>query len=211
VTRPTHMIVLVTAFLALATASAEAGSIGVLDKGLKFGLNSADMRGAGAEPGLTPQTGFVAGAFLTLGTTGGFSVQPEILYTQKGAQFESGANPYEYQFTYVEVPVLMKLTIVGRSAAFRPSVYAGPSVGFKVGARIETYLDPSQEESTERNLPLAREIDAGFVAGVGADLILGPGRALLDIRYGESLVSALTTGDEVRHSVVSVLVGYSLD
>jgi hypothetical protein len=210
-TRSIRTIALATAFLVLAAAAPEAASGGVVGKGLKFGLNSADMTGDGAVPGLTSRTGFVAGAFLTLGLSSCISVQPEILYTQKGAEFDSGAHPYEYQFSYVEIPLLWKLTIANRGTAFRPNVYAGPFVGFKTGAKLETYLDPGQEESVAENLTSARNIDAGYTVGVGADLILGPGRALVDIRYGRSLVSAVTTGADATHSVISACLGYSFD
>jgi hypothetical protein len=210
-TRFNKTILLATALLTLAAASAEAVSGRIEDKGLKLGLNSADMKGAQVEPGLTPQTGFAAGAFLTLRLTGILSVQPEIIYTQKGAELESGPNPYEYHYSYVEVPVLWKLTIAGQGASFRPNIYAGPFVGFKVSAKIDTYLDPRQEESVEENLPSARGIDAGYIVGVGADMIMGPGRVLLEIRYGRSLLSAVTTGAEVMHSVVSIFLGYSFD
>lgn len=210
-TRSTKTILLATALLTLAAASAEAASGLIAGQGLKFGLSIADMKGAGVEPGLIPQAGIAAGAFLTLPLTGAFSVQPEILFTQKGAEFESGANPYEYHYSYIEVPVLCRLTIAGQGAAFRPNVYAGPFVAFKVGAKLETYLDPGQEESREENLPSARWIDAGYVVGVGADMILGPGRILLDIRYGRSLLSAVTTGAEVMHSLIYIFVGYSFD
>jgi hypothetical protein len=204
-------IVLAMAVVTLAAASASADSGGVAGKGLKFGVNSADLTGAGVEPGLGPQVGFTAGAFVTLGLTDRFFVQPEILYTEKGAESESRPNPYEYRFAYIEVPVMFKVTLASRGAAFRPYIYAGPFVGAKVSARVETYLDRRQEEANEANLPSVRGIDAGFAVGVGADLKAGPGRVLVDLRYGKSLVNALTTADKVRHRVFSISLGYSFD
>jgi hypothetical protein len=210
-TRSSRTTAFAIALFALAAASADAASDRALGKGLKLGLNSASMKGADADPGLTSRTGFAAGAFVTLGLTDRFAVQPEIIYTQKGAEYDSGPRPYEYQLSYVEVPLLCKLTLAGRGAAFRPNLYVGPFVGFKVSAKTETYLDSEQEESVGENFPCARRIDAGYAVGVGADLILGPGRALLDLRYGRSLVSAVTTGAEKEHSVVSAFLGYSFD
>jgi hypothetical protein len=210
-TRLNKTMVLATAFFALIAASVDATASGIVGKGLKVGLNSATMSGTGADPGLTPQTGVVAGAFVTLGLTERLSVQSEVLYTEKGAECESGARPYEYRFSYIEVPVLWKLTIADRGATFRPNVYAGGFVGFKTGAQIETYRDRDQEEADEATFPSARGIDAGYAVGVGADLSLGPGRALVDVRYGRSLVSAVTTGANVTHRVVSVFLGYAFD
>jgi hypothetical protein len=204
-------IVLATALLTLAAASTEATPGRVAGKGMKFGLARTDMTGAGVEPGLTSQTGLTAGAFLTLQLTDILSFQPEILFAQKGAEFEGGARPYEYQFSYIEVPALWKLTIGGRGAPFRPNLYAGPFVAFKTGAQIETYFDPGQEESVEESFPSARRIDAGYAMGAGADQIMGPGRVLLDIRYGRSLVNAITTSGEVRHGAISFFLGYSFD
>jgi len=208
-TRSTKTTLLMTALLTLAAALAEAASGPITGKGLKFGLAVADMKGAGVESGLVPQAGITAGAFLTLSLTDFFYAQPEILFTQKGAEFEGGANPYEYHYSYIEIPVLFKLGLAGPDSAFSPNVYAGPFLGFKAGAILETYLDPGQEESKEEKIPSVRGIDAGYVVGVGADMILGPGRILLDVRYGRSLLSAVTTGTEVKHSIIAVFLGYS--
>ena len=207
-TRSTTSVVFAAVFLALAAVD-EAASGEIAGKGLKTGLNSSSMAGAGAEPGLTSQNGGAAGVFVTLGLTDHVAVQPEILYTQKGAELEAGTNPFEYRCSYVEVPLLWKLTFAGRDAAFRPHLYAGPFAGVKVGAQLETYRDRGQEESDEVNLPSARGIDAGVAAGVEADLSVGPGRILIDVRYEQSLVNAMTTGTKVRHRVVSVLLGYA--
>ena len=166
-TRSTTSVVFAAVFLALAAVD-EAASGEIAGKGLKTGLNSSSMAGAGAEPGLTSQNGGAAGVFVTLGLTDHVAVQPEILYTQKGAELEAGTNPFEYRFSYVEVPLLWKLTFAGRDAAFRPHLYAGPFAGVKVGAQLETYRDRGQEESDEVNLPSARGIDAGVAAGVEA-------------------------------------------
>jgi hypothetical protein len=195
--------------LAMASAQAVFGSLA--GKGLKLGLTRAAMTGPGADPGLLPQTGLTAGGFVTLGLTRNLSIQPEVLYTSKGAETESGVMPYEYQFAYVEIPVLCRLAFADQGAAFRPGIYAGPFVGIKVDARKETYRDRDQEESDEENLLSARQIDAGYTVGVGADQILGPGRVLLDVRYAGSLLSAFTSGAKVRHSVTSVFFGYSFD
>jgi hypothetical protein len=208
--RFTSATVVAVALLAL-TAVANAAPDGTVSKGLKISLNSADMMGAGVPSGLTPQTGFAAGAYLDWRLAGRASIQPEILYTQKGGEVESGTNPYEYHFDYVEIPVLLKLTMAGPGAAFRPHIYAGPFVGFKIDARIETYSGRDQEESAEQTLSSARGIDAGFAVGVGTDLAIGPGRVVLDLRYGKSLVSAMTTGPKFTHSVFSASLGYSFD
>jgi hypothetical protein len=208
-TRSAKTTLLLTALLTLAAASVEAASGQITSKGLKFGLAISDMKGSGVEPGLVPQAGITAGAFLTLSLTDFFSAQPEILFTQKGAEFEGGMNPYEYHYSYLEIPVLFKLGLAGPDSAFRPNIFAGPFVGFNVGAILETYLDPGQEESKEEKIPSVRGIDAGYVVGVGADMILGPGRILLDVRYGRSLLSAVTTGAEAKHSLIAVFLGYS--
>jgi hypothetical protein len=174
-------------------------------------MTISGMNGAGAETGLTSQVGFSGGGFLILNLAGAFSIQPEILFTQKGAEFESGANYYEYHYSYVEVPILLKLTLANKNAAIRPSIYAGPFASFKAGAKLETYLDPDQEESKKENLPSVRSIDAGFVVGAGADLRLGPGKILLDLRYGLSLLNAVTTSAGVKHSVIYAFLGFSFN
>jgi hypothetical protein len=210
-TRTAKTIVLAALILILAAVSSEATFGQIAGKGLKFGMTISNLNGAGAETGLTSQVGFSAGGFLILNLAGVFSIQPEILFTQKGAEFESGANYYEYHYSYVEVPILLKLTLANENAAIRPSIYAGPFVGFKASAKLETYLDPDQEESKEENLHSVRSIDAGFVVGAGADFRIGPGSILLDLRYGMSLLSAATTGAKITHSVIYAFLGYSFN
>jgi hypothetical protein len=202
---------IVFATLILAAISSEAAFGPIAGKGLKFGMTISRLNGAGAETGLTSQVGFSGGGFLVLNLAGAVSVQPEILFTQKGAEFESGVNYYEYHYSYVEVPILLKLTLAKENAAIRPSIYVGPFVSFKASAKLETYIDPDQEESKKETLPSIRNIDAGFVVGAGADLHLGPGNILLDLRYGLSLLSAVTTGPSVKHSVIYVFLGYSFN
>jgi hypothetical protein len=205
------VIIFAVLILAMAAASSEAASGLVAGKGLKFGMTISALNGAGAETGLTSQVGFCGGGFLILNLAGAFSVQPEVLFTQKGAEFDSGSNYYEYHYSYIEIPLLLKLTLAGKEAMFRPSIYAGPFVGFKTSAKLETYLDPDQEESKQESLPSIRSVDAGIVVGAGADLHLGPGNILLDLRYGLSLLSAVTTGPDVKHSVIYVFIGYSFN
>jgi hypothetical protein len=209
--RTAKTIVLAALIMVLAAISPEAAFGQVAGKGLKFGISISNLNGAGAETGLTSQVGFSGGGFLVLNLAGAISVQPEILFTQKGAEFESGANYYEYHYSYIEVPILLKLTLANENAAIRPSIYAGPFVSIKASAKRETYLDPDQEESSKENLPSVRSIDAGFVVGAGADLRLGPGHILLDLRYGISLLNAVTTGAKITHSVIYVFLGYSFN
>jgi hypothetical protein len=204
-------VALAAALMVLLAASVEAAPGLIAGKGLKFGLTISDMSGAGVEPGLTPQTGFAGGAFLTLALMDVFSVQPEILFITKGAEFESGSVYYEYHYSYIEVPVLLKLNIAGPKAAFRPNFYVGPFVGFNIGAKLETYLGPGQEESQVDNLPSIRGTVAGYILGLGADVTLGPGKIILDFRYGRNLLSAVTTSSSVIHSVFCVFLGYSFN
>jgi hypothetical protein len=210
-TRTAKMIVLAALILLIAAISPEAVFGKVAGKGLKFGMTISGLNGAGAETGLTSQVGFSGGGFLILNLAGAISIQPEILFTQKGAEFESGSDYYEYHYSYIEIPILFKLTLASEGAAIRPSIYAGPFVGFKTSAKLETYLDPDQEESKEETLPSIRSIDAGFVVGAGADLRLGPGNILLDLRYGMSLLSAVTAGAKITHNVIYVFLGYSFN
>src|ERR1700743_975230 len=76
----------------------------------KGGLNLTNLySGNASTDNLKP--GFDAGVFAKLPITKGFSIQPELLYSLKGAKdtynnFVQGSGEYRFNLGYMELPVL---------------------------------------------------------------------------------------------------------
>jgi len=112
------------------------------------------------------RTGLVAGAFATWPLGSRLAIQPEGLFTQKGAKLDEAGIDATIKIDYLEVPVLVKYAITGGDRAWH--VFGGPSVAFKLrssssatfgGSTVETDNDESIED-----------VDYGVVMGVGLDV-----------------------------------------
>lgn len=94
----------------------------------------------GLRNGKTSLLGFTGGLGFNFSVTDDnfFSIQPEILYVQKGfSAAATGIINYngDYRLNYVEVPLLFKINFGGE--AVKLYVNAGPSVGYLLNGRIK--------------------------------------------------------------------------
>jgi len=121
----TRLLLLAALVAAAPTAFAQATF------GLKAGLNVAtiipdndeDLADRGAK------LGFTGGVFAEVPVASGFSLQPEVLYTQKGV---SRDEPNEsIGVDYLEIPVLAKVALPV-SEFLDLDVYAGPALAVKL-------------------------------------------------------------------------------
>lgn len=97
--------------------------------GIKGGLNEAVLTGRVGEDA-TYKTYFHAGVFYEQKLIGPLSIQPELLYSLQGSQLKGATTVTNYttQLNYIQVPVLLKVTI--------GPVYVegGPQFGYLVAA-----------------------------------------------------------------------------
>ena len=118
--------------------------------GIRAGVNFQTINGknsAGVKLENNIRTGFHAGlnAEVPLGT--GFYVQPGVLYSQKGAEFN---NNDELQLSYVEVPVnLVYKPILGTG---RMLLGFGPYVGFGIDGKYKTANGAETEVAFENEI-----------------------------------------------------------
>src|SRR5512147_2420987 len=102
--------------------------------GVKGGLNVANFTGDDVFNNSSNQ-GAIAGVFARYGLGADWSFQPEALYSMRGAKFAVDDIQAEQQTNYIEIPLLMRFAW-GHDAMFRPSLFAGPSVGFLIHNKI---------------------------------------------------------------------------
>ena len=185
--------------------------------GVKIGLNSAKLHGDDVEDfedmlgaGFDSKLGFCFGGFVTFSLHEMFAIQPEVLYTMKGAKMEEsvmGETLYVWvNLNYLEIPVLAKLQIPTQGN-IKPSIFVGPALGIKVSAKAKAeYAGETEEEDIED----MKSTDLGLVIGGGVDFGLGKGMITVDLRYTLGLATISEWEDEdVKNGVFSLMIGYS--
>jgi hypothetical protein len=160
--------------------------------GLKGGANIANVNGdfADALADWKSSVGFCGGIFLELNFGQVLTIQPEALYTMKGADSGTG----KLKFDYLEFPVLLKLRIP--TGSFHPFVFAGPAFGFNLKAVLE-------------GIEIEDMPKADYSAVLGGGLQLG--RSIhIDVRYTMGLqkleIPDLETID-LKNGVLSATIG----
>ena len=169
-----------------------------IDIGIKGGLNFADLRPAPTYLGEGPRTGFAAGVYLDINIIELVSIQPEVLFSTKGYSAEHHFTQFGYPNdskqtfinSYIELPILVKYAVP--LPIFSPCLYAGPDVGFLVGAILKTHLSgtapvdpffttfaPYSFSSEDNLLYHTMRIDYGLAVGGSVHFFV----ARIDARY----------------------------
>jgi len=166
--------------LVAAPAAAQPVSIG-----LKGGVSQGTLLGDDVDDA-SSRAGFSGGVYAKVDVNPTFSIQPEVNFTAKGADETNAVTGNgEYELQYLDIPVLLKLN-APLDGVFRPSLYAGPQLGFNLNG------DFNGEEINDDNLQTAEF--SGVVGGeIGLDLSrfnAGPlSRIVLDGRYAFGLTN----------------------
>jgi hypothetical protein len=145
--------------------------------GLKAGPSYTKFRGVDPQQLSSASNayrlGFHAGVMADIKVTDKFSVQPELLYSQKGARNKL-VSDINMVFTYLDLPIMVKARL-GETGFF---LEGGPQFGYLLRAKSNfmsyTY---DERESYEK-------VDVGYAAGIGYQFASGP---LLGFRYNGGL------------------------
>lgn len=157
------------------------------------------------------KVGFNAGFFAKLPVARGFSIQPELLYTSKGAKqtynnFIEGEGEYRFNLNYIELPVLAVINV-----AKNFNLHVGPYVSYLAAANIKDLKDDgTMDEITELDAGNFNRVDYGLVGGLGVDIsnvTIGAryGYGLREIGKSGSLSGQLTK--DSRNSAISLYIG----
>lgn len=198
-------LLLGTSFQAQAQYRGRGGNVSL---GLKAGASltsfvGADTKDAAGNSSFDYRFGFLAGGFANIGFARLFAFQPEIIYSQKGANFKNNSDA-GIRLHYVDVPLAFHVNTDGFFFE------AGPQVGFLVAAK-------SQIGSTSTDISSAyKSVDVGYLGGLGYQLKHGPG---IGLRYNGSFTNILdsyTVGNVTqqprrRNSAFQLYVSYSFN
>ena len=182
--------------------------------GFKIGMNYADLFGEEARAmeellgtDLKSKWGLCAGGFIQFNISKVFAIQPEFLYTMKGARMEEEVLgetlKVAFNFSYLEVPVLVKL-MIPTPGGVKPSLFFGPAIAFKLSAKSKMeYAGQTDEEDLS---DVMENTEFGFVIGGGLDF----GKLMFDLRYNLGLTSiSIDEDEEIKNGVISLKVGFS--
>lgn len=135
--------------------------------GVKAGASLTNITGEDSD-GLTNKFGFNGGVLANFGLNDMISIQPEVLYSMKGAKEDGGSG--KFNLGYIDVPVLVKVA-TGETGLF---FEAGPQVGFLASAKIK---DGSASMDAK---DYVKSVDFGYAAGLGFQAASGP---IVGLRY----------------------------
>ncbi len=160
---------------------------------LKIGGAVTSLSG-GSGSTFDPRGGLAGGVALGYDFGNGLIVQPEVLYVIKGAYANTEVDFFpddendvlvpiraRFDLTYLEFPLLVTYRFTTRGA-LQPKLFAGPSVAFKLDARVRfrarggTGPTQTEEDDTVEN------VDYGGVVGAGAEFVVGSQRLSLEAR-----------------------------
>ncbi|MBD2703119.1 outer membrane beta-barrel protein [Spirosoma sp. BT702] len=152
--------------------------------GVRLGGNSStiggtDVAAVGAGVQLERIMGFHGGLVMNIGGPG-FSVQPEILFSQYGARLALGSDYLQIKYNLVEVPVLLKASFGQPNLRF--FVNAGPVGTYAVSGTVSV-REGGQSDSQTIDMSQQGRFNYGVSGGAGVALKAGPGTVLLEGRY----------------------------
>lgn len=153
--------------------------------GIKGGANIANVNGnfTDALGDWKSTVGFCGGIFLELNFGRVLTIQPEVLYTMKGADAGTG----KLKFDYIEVPILLKLRIP--TGSLHPFIFAGPAFGFNLKAvldGVEVHDMPTADYSAVLGggLQLGRSIHIDARYTMGLQKLAIPDLDTIDLKNG---------------------------
>lgn len=187
--------------------------------GLKGGFNGSTFSGADSK-GVEYKAGFAAGGFLNFGISDNFSIQPEILYSQKGASsdnltYTSGGTTYndgtrKITLGYLDVPIMFRYNIGEEGKGLYVEV--GPQGSFALHQRAFTENGAGKEVGdTYKSTDTLNKVQIGYVGGIGYQITSGLG---IGVRYTGDFSqiykqSLNLPASNVHNSVFQFQVGYA--
>ncbi|MGA3287289.1 MAG: porin family protein [Bacteroidota bacterium] len=161
--------------------------------GIKGGINLATVGGADKKQNDIDPTNrlcFVGGISCRIGLIAGISIQPEVMYIQKGAVYEvsqtiggyTGTGKLTFKGDYIDIPLLLKFNLP--IPVFSPYIEGGVSYGILLSAKQKEEQssnypgDVSTSNETDIKDQMTKN-DISWIVGVGFDLSI----LEIDARY----------------------------
>ncbi len=184
-------------------------SFGLTAQGTMFGVKGALVNSSflGEDAQSTDnKTGYSAGVFLQIPTESGiFTLQPELVFTRKGATNNIGSVSESIELDYLDIPVLAKIGLpIG---SLKPNIFAGPYASLKVREQYQVTEELTGATFTEEDQ--IRSWDYGAVFGGGLDFSAGNSVITVDARYNVGLAQLEEAEEpkDIKNGVFSLNLG----
>jgi len=138
-------------------------SISAQTFGIKGGWSAANL--ATGNENISEEftrNGFVVGAFINYDLGGIINFQPEILYVQKGADYNDLGISISSNLNYVEIPLGLQVNIL-EPLYF----YAGPQVSYLIQSEIQYDVNNNNDITIDRDENNYNRYDFGGMLGLG--------------------------------------------
>jgi opacity protein-like surface antigen len=190
-------VVLVSLMMVLALGFAYAQSI----YGLRGGVNFSNY---GGDPDMDSKIGFNFGMMMQYDLHPMLILQPELNYTQRGAQTEGSILGVDFErkdtLHYAELPIYLKLDMAEGDFKIQP--YLGPELRYliKGNSKIEIGDDENDEDIED-----LKSLDYGL--GIGLDIVFNT-NILAGIRYSLGLANIADTDDDITNNSLMLNLGF---
>lgn len=200
---------LMVVFLAVLCAAALVPQNLTAGVGIKGGyaLSKFSLTAAEAPPFMNLRSP-VGGIFFNL-KLGPLAIQPEVLYVRMGGKYDNGGGKVEERFDYVQVPVLLKLSVIPLGP-IRPVIYAGGYGSYLLRARLVMMDDGGTIIDEAAVTDEYEKYDYGLVGGAGLEFKLLGISISIEGRYNYGLWNIIKNppaGESRKNRSMMALVG----
>jgi hypothetical protein len=138
------------------------------------------------------------------------AIEPQILFTSKGANFNDPSGSGSFTMNYVQVPVLVQYNAAG-SGRTRPFVFGGPAIALKASCDLEGLEGAASVsiscDQLEADGLKFRSVDYGVIVGGGVAFDMGGRTVSVGARYDHSLAD-VDDASGIRHRVISIIATF---
>jgi len=144
--------------------------------GIKGGINFANIKDEAAGNTADARTGFNVGGLAHIHITRAFAVQPEIVYSTQGAEYDNGT----LKLNYINVPVLAQFMF---GDGFR--LQTGPQLGILTTSKFKSG-DTKVDVDGYRTADLAWSFGASYIGHMGLGIDARYNLGLTDVTKSSS-------------------------
>jgi len=196
--------------LGLGAAVAAPAVAQIKSVGLLAGATFAKLGGSDVPDGIENKVGFMGGGFVDIGLGGIISVRPEVAYVQKGAKQSDAGDELKLKLDYIEVPVLLVVSVPTGGGMVKPEFFAGPAIAFKASCKF-TGTSGGQSATANCDDPGVdspiKSTDFGVMFGAGVAVR----NFMASVRYdlGLTKIDDSTDPGNIKNRAFMILVGWA--